>query len=377
MKSMKPKKPKKKAAGAAKRKTSTPAKKKTYPAKAPMKEEKSFASQEPILTITITPEQIKEWEKETGGMKEDSVWPPPTHYKLETFENLLKLPNGVTFPVSHIGKIRHSKSLQRLIYNGVMSKEEKDELLKLSTDAPYRGAIDSLFLKSQGYRHGGLFNRTPRLSSEQQKDIDDFIKNVELRQHSPNKCKTADTLSNDIAEQLYRHKETKLKGDSWATRSETKTAIERWRNAAEDLSDGVEDMLILVKAHGMREPSCKYPKAIVVIEGLGFVGVSPLFNDLLNKLNKLIYAFKYAEKKLENKRGRPDEIFRINFVIKLAIVFEHNFTQPPTTGENSDFHQFLEMVFRWMGIKKSYIHSDVLKALGFIKNQKLNEAEAD
>jgi hypothetical protein len=161
------------------------------------------------------------------------------------------------------------------------------------------------------YEQTDLDYRAPRLSEGQQKELDHFINEIGTRPSFPNKCKTPDALSGELAQQLEWYRETKLKGDSWAKSSETKQALERWRKGAEDLSEGLEDMLKLMMAYGMREPSCKYPKAIFVIEKLGAIGTSPFLNGLLQKLKKLIPAFQFAENKLKNRLFAQ---FPVNFI---------------------------------------------------------------
>jgi len=67
----------------------------------------------------------------------------------ETSEKLQALPTGVVFPDDLKDKIRYYAAQQLLIIKGVMSREEKNALLRLSTDVLYEKAIEALFQKSQ------------------------------------------------------------------------------------------------------------------------------------------------------------------------------------------------------------------------------------
>lgn len=75
----------------------------------------------------------------------------PALYKecVETSEKLSKLPAEVKFPESLKDKIRYDESRQLLTFKGVMAEEEKDKLLKLSQDIPYKDAIEALLRRSQ------------------------------------------------------------------------------------------------------------------------------------------------------------------------------------------------------------------------------------
>ena len=58
-------------------------------------------------------------------------------------------PQGVKFPESLRQKIRYDPARKLLIFNGVMLTEERDELLKLSGDKPFRSAVEVLFGRSR------------------------------------------------------------------------------------------------------------------------------------------------------------------------------------------------------------------------------------
>lgn len=63
----------------------------------------------------------------------------------ETSEKLERFPDEVKYPEDLNIKIRYDNCKQLLIYAGIMSEEEKNKLLSLSTDDPYKKAIEALF----------------------------------------------------------------------------------------------------------------------------------------------------------------------------------------------------------------------------------------
>lgn len=66
----------------------------------------------------------------------------------EYSEKLEKLPSGLNFPDSLKHKIYYDTENKLLIFTGVMSKDEKEELLNLSKEVSYRKAIEALFQRS-------------------------------------------------------------------------------------------------------------------------------------------------------------------------------------------------------------------------------------
>lgn len=68
---------------------------------------------------------------------------------LETFAELSKLPDKLTFPENLDNKIRYDNSREFLIFKGVMSEKEKMALLNISKDDLFNKAIESLFQRSQ------------------------------------------------------------------------------------------------------------------------------------------------------------------------------------------------------------------------------------
>ncbi|RLF32343.1 MAG: hypothetical protein DRN07_05220, partial [Thermoplasmata archaeon] len=66
---------------------------------------------------------------------------------IENSEKLDKLPSGLKFPDSLKDKISYDAQRKLLIFRGVMSKEEKKNLLGLSEDKAYQKAIERLFQK--------------------------------------------------------------------------------------------------------------------------------------------------------------------------------------------------------------------------------------
>lgn len=71
-----------------------------------------------------------------------------TLYNKENPEKLLKLPPEVEFAEHLKDKIHHDKYRRLLIFKGVMSKDDKKELLTLSQDEPYKNAVEALFQSS-------------------------------------------------------------------------------------------------------------------------------------------------------------------------------------------------------------------------------------
>ncbi|MBE9570247.1 MAG: S8 family peptidase [Proteobacteria bacterium] len=81
---------------------------------------------------------------------------PRPHKK--TSAKLEILPEGMKFPNLLKDKIQYDADKKRLIFEGVMSQEEKDELLKLSPDYQYQKAVEALFQNSQKPPHAPLFD---------------------------------------------------------------------------------------------------------------------------------------------------------------------------------------------------------------------------
>lgn len=86
----------------------------------------------------------------------------------ETSVKLKNLPVGVSFPTYQNEKVRHDTLSERLIFRGVMSLEERDQLLELSQDYSYKSAIKELFERSQGLYLGkpAIFRHTRFLGKE-------------------------------------------------------------------------------------------------------------------------------------------------------------------------------------------------------------------
>ena len=62
-----------------------------------------------------------------------------------SYERLERLPEGVKFSSSLSRKICYDRKMKLLVLKGVMTRVERDELLNLSQDAPYRKAVERLF----------------------------------------------------------------------------------------------------------------------------------------------------------------------------------------------------------------------------------------
>lgn len=66
----------------------------------------------------------------------------------QTSEELGNFPPGIIFPNPLKDKIRYYAKRKLLIFKGSMSKEERDTLLNLSTNASYRETIEALYERS-------------------------------------------------------------------------------------------------------------------------------------------------------------------------------------------------------------------------------------
>jgi spermidine synthase len=64
-----------------------------------------------------------------------------------------KLPPGVSFPAQPTGRIWYDPNLKLLVYQGVMTEEERLNLMQLSEDLDYRDVINSLYRKALNSRH--------------------------------------------------------------------------------------------------------------------------------------------------------------------------------------------------------------------------------
>lgn len=84
-----------------------------------------------------------------GFSKETLVWLEEVQNTKESSVKLASLPGGVKFPNHLEYKIRYDATEKLLIFRGVVSEQERDELLNLSRNESYRGAIKELFQSSQ------------------------------------------------------------------------------------------------------------------------------------------------------------------------------------------------------------------------------------
>ena len=101
--------------------------------------------------ICMTPRKISEKEK-NKYTKElhmiQQLLKDDDDYK--NFAKLKALPQEITsFPDSLKDKIRYSINRKLLVFKGVMSEEEKDRLLGLSSEGQYKRAVEELFRGSQ------------------------------------------------------------------------------------------------------------------------------------------------------------------------------------------------------------------------------------
>ncbi|MGH7828622.1 MAG: membrane protein insertase YidC, partial [Candidatus Binatia bacterium] len=79
---------------------------------------------------------------EDGGEQELSLKPA------QVFQELENLPPQVRFPDSFKDRIEYDAAKRILIFRGLMSAPEKEELLNLSQDQTYRSAVDALYRHS-------------------------------------------------------------------------------------------------------------------------------------------------------------------------------------------------------------------------------------
>lgn len=136
---------------------------------------------------------ISEQEKETilakihvtmGFSKETLDWFKEIQDKIVTTVQCDKMPSELNFPEGI--KIRYGEDKKSLVFIGVMSNEEKDELLKLLLEnRSYRGAIGELFEQSQIWftkEGGNLFfsEHKASLIKSIKSVIDDYLKELKL-----------------------------------------------------------------------------------------------------------------------------------------------------------------------------------------------------
>lgn len=82
----------------------------------------------------------------------DAFYRPVKCFFCKNFQNRKKLENlppEVTFPVHLKDRISYDGSQKLLIFKGIMSEKEKEELLALSEKGQYKKAIEAIFHKSQ------------------------------------------------------------------------------------------------------------------------------------------------------------------------------------------------------------------------------------
>lgn len=72
-----------------------------------------------------------------------------------TSEKLEQLPSNIKFPDAFNDKIHYDLSSKMLSFSGSMAVEEKEALLKLSSDGPFKKAVEKLFQKSQEFKNNG------------------------------------------------------------------------------------------------------------------------------------------------------------------------------------------------------------------------------
>lgn len=83
---------------------------------------------------------------------------PRPEKKRESSVELENLPEGMEFSDYLKDKIHYDADRKRLVFKGVMSEEEKDEMLKLSPENHYKIGVEALFHKSTRPPHAPLFD---------------------------------------------------------------------------------------------------------------------------------------------------------------------------------------------------------------------------
>jgi peptidoglycan hydrolase-like protein with peptidoglycan-binding domain len=76
-------------------------------------------------------------------------FPADLYSEGESFAELKQLPQGLQFPASLADKVSYNADDQLLIFKGVMSNEERELLLSLSSEPNYQEAVERLFENSQ------------------------------------------------------------------------------------------------------------------------------------------------------------------------------------------------------------------------------------
>jgi predicted membrane-bound spermidine synthase/tetratricopeptide (TPR) repeat protein len=69
---------------------------------------------------------------------------------------LENLPADVSFPSDLAGRIWYNSGEKRIYYKGVMEDEDRTQLMKLSEDRLYRGAMDALYRRARHSRHSSV-----------------------------------------------------------------------------------------------------------------------------------------------------------------------------------------------------------------------------
>lgn len=293
--------PKKKATGAAKRKTSTPAKKKTRPAKAVKKNEKSLDPRKKFLRDgEITKERLLEWDKTRDinpitDLEGKSFAPVLTRAMEDRLDDLIK-----DFQSSHrypVHCFNWDGNLREKIKSGAWYPRDANHLVS---------ELESLL---RWYRN---------------------CKKQEA--YFANTSKTRDKIG-------------ELKRATQGVHEHIKSLSEM--SPGYYLIDGVHKALYGVDTHETQE----------------FYGLRPFFNDLENNLATLIAAFGYADARLDVKRGPQPQLLRDELAIELALLFNNYFDKPPTSTPDGPFIRFLMMVFGWVGINIADARKVAKKAL--------------
>ncbi len=93
----------------------------------------------PLVVLGITLKVLKARTSVKSDYEQEVVMSSEFYAKLEN------LPQGIAFPASSKDQFHYDSDRKFLVFKGIMSKEQKDDLLRLSQDKAYREAIEVLY----------------------------------------------------------------------------------------------------------------------------------------------------------------------------------------------------------------------------------------
>lgn len=102
------------------------------------------------VRVVIAVEELKKTLKEKSPLDKDAIKLDKLDALKNKVVSLAALPNGVEIPPDLANKIRYDSRRKVLIVQGILSAEERDRLKQLNDDRDYQEAIDILFNAGQG-----------------------------------------------------------------------------------------------------------------------------------------------------------------------------------------------------------------------------------